>query len=97
MTHQDSVPCARSRRDLSGGSSRELRGCLRITEAFSQDRFPETLGPGSLARHAMHHGLAEEQLCITGIERQALGADRQRTEAITPHLVAAGDQGEEPK
>ena len=33
-----------------------------------QDPPPGRLGLGRLARHAVHHGLAEEQLRVAGIE-----------------------------
>ena len=58
-------------------------------------RRQHVFGLGRLARLAVHHGLAEEQLGVVGIERQTLGADRQGPGEIAQHLVAAGDQGEQ--
>ena len=67
----------------------ELVGTLQ-----RQDPPPAGFGLSRLAGFAVEDGLAEMQVGVVGVERQALVGCRQRGGKVALHLVAAGDQGE---
>jgi len=58
-----------------------------------QDPPPALLGPTVIANLAPHNRLAEEQLGVIGIDRQARRTRRQGLLGLAQHLVRPRDQG----